>query len=984
MDYDLTRLGSREFEHLTQALAMQVLGPGVQTFGDGPDGGREAEFHGPVAYPVPAPNGPWVGHGVLHAKFLQRPRDTARDTGWFLSQVRSELRQWANLKSKRRREGALPDYLLFSTNVVLSADPEVGGIDLFERTARELIEELKLPVKDVKVWHFDQICRYLDLYPTIRQTYAALTTAGDVLFRLREFLDGTAAELGELLANHSAKELASDQWVKLGQAGEADNQRLPLAELAIDPFASYVTSEGDHESVALVKHVLRHGDSVLRPSRRGANQAPHIAIIGGPGQGKSTVSQIICQAYRVALLKDTKGRLDAETTDIVTTFEDEMGRIGLAVPAARRWPVRINLSEYADAVSGGELVSVLRYLASAISRRTPDVTPNQLRAWLRSWPWLVVFDGLDEVASAQARDTVMDRVNDFLLDAASVDADLLVVATSRPQGYREEFSPHRYLHMRLEALAVEEAVSYAAQLTQLRHRGDPDTAERVLLRLEEAAEEDLTARLMGTPLQVTIMAILLERRERVPQERYRLFLDYYQTIYNREASKSGAVARLIDEHRAAINHLHERVGLFLQARSERMGDSDAALPRAEVSLIIQSHLREEGFSDDDVRSLSTQIVDAAMRRLILLVPRKEESVGFDVRSLQEFMAARAIVTEDLNETSEFLLAIARSVHWRNTWLLAAGVIFNERPAARDRLLNLLDDIQYVDEISFFIKPGALLAVELIADDVAAKAPRFLRRLTQQALELLEEPLDEFETDDLSDALWKAGGADTPCRQAIERAVVKNVAAGGHGAANTLATLGVAWEGKTGPLAYQVRKIVEQAGERTDDLASQLGAKWLWPSYLVPLVNEGKIGVAVRDLSEVLRPYLESVEEAEFHSVFQPLLADVRVGFTEVMPDREVALNARHTGGSQTPAAFYLRRPGVTEKLIAGADRIPIELWMVRYQIRQVVQRYIERDPVDLSPFRASNHFQDLYAVMGGRGAGLDVAGANLGHLDADE
>jgi hypothetical protein len=33
VDLDLTRLGDREFEHLSQALALQVLGPGVSVLG---------------------------------------------------------------------------------------------------------------------------------------------------------------------------------------------------------------------------------------------------------------------------------------------------------------------------------------------------------------------------------------------------------------------------------------------------------------------------------------------------------------------------------------------------------------------------------------------------------------------------------------------------------------------------------------------------------------------------------------------------------------------------------------------------------------------------------------------------------------------------------------------------------------------------------------------------------------------------------------
>ncbi|MGW3312196.1 NACHT domain-containing protein [Streptomyces sp. NPDC001073] len=945
MDYDLTRLGSREFEHLSQALAINILGPAVQIFGDGPDGGREAAFRGELQYPLPDPGGLWNGHGVLQAKFLQRPRGTTHDTAWFLNSVRAELRQWANPQSKRAREGAIPEYLLFCTNVVLSPDPDTGGIDSFKRTADELIKELQLPIRDVRVWHFDQICRYLDAHPSIRQTYSGLVTSGDVLFRLREIFEGPAGELGELLANHSSKELATDQWVRLGQAGEADNQRLPLAELAIDPTASYVTSDGNHEFVAVVQHLISHGDTVLSPSGN-FNGPRHIALIGGPGQGKSTVGQILCQAYRATLLEGAAGRLDDETKEILTTFTDEMKRMGLSVPAARRWPVRINLSEYADAVAGGQVISILRYLSEVISRRTPDIGASQLRSWLRTWPWLLVLDGLDEVASTQARDIVMERVNDFLMEATSVDADLLVVATSRPQGYREEFSPQRYIHMRLEPMAAEDAVSYAAQLAQLRHQGDPETAERVLRRLEEAAEEDLTARLMTTPLQVTIMAILLERRERVPQQRYRLFYDYYQAVYNREASKSGSTARLIDDHRNAINYLHERAGLLLQVKSEKDGESDASLSRAELFNVIETHLRSEGFDDAASSALATRMVDAAMRRLILLVPRKQDSVGFDVRSLQEFMAARAMVSKNSEELSGLLAATATSAHWRNTWLLAAGQIFHERPGLRDRLIVLLDEIQAESEISLFTKPGSSLAVGLLLDGVAAQAPRFLRALTKTALELLEEPLDEFESFDLCEALWNVADSDIASRRLIERVMDKNVEAGGYRATNTLFTAGVNWENRTGPLAYRVRKIVERVSRNKNELAYLLGGEFMWPNRLMAAINAGEIEFEQRPLLEVLKTYLRPFARERFNGMYEETFEGDFLGFTRVATGHHVALQFQHSMVTGS-AVSILSSPQAAEELVFAAETLPVEMWQLKYQIRLILQAAQEREPVNL-------------------------------------
>lgn len=118
MDYDLTRLGSREFEHLSQALTLKVLGPGVSVFGDGPDGGREATFEGPMRFPEPGKS--WGGYGIVQAKFKQRPAGDGKDAAWLLGQVQAELERWADPTSKRVRHGRPPRYVLFTTNVVLS------------------------------------------------------------------------------------------------------------------------------------------------------------------------------------------------------------------------------------------------------------------------------------------------------------------------------------------------------------------------------------------------------------------------------------------------------------------------------------------------------------------------------------------------------------------------------------------------------------------------------------------------------------------------------------------------------------------------------------------------------------------------------------------------------------------------------------------------------------------------------------------------
>jgi len=130
-----------------------------------------------------------------------------------------------------------------------------------------------------------------------------------------------------------------------------------------------------------------------------------------------------------------------------------------------------------------------------------------LDAVLLRGPWLLVLDGLDEVSAASSRDGVMAAVGAFLERYGA--APHLVVATSRPQGYGGELAG--YTHLRLAPLSRARALWYAQDLVAQWYPDDASTRAKLLERLLVASRDGGTARLMQTPLQVTIMAALLLR-----------------------------------------------------------------------------------------------------------------------------------------------------------------------------------------------------------------------------------------------------------------------------------------------------------------------------------------------------------------------------------------------------------------------------------------------------------------------------------------
>ncbi|MEV8419428.1 tetratricopeptide repeat protein [Streptomyces niveus] len=190
-DYVLTGLGAQRFEELSQALVLQTLGASVEIFGDGPDGGREATFEGLTDFPNP--DTPWTGYGVLQAKFRSRPEGPGKDADWLIAHIKSELDAWGDPASNRVRRGRLPDYLLITTNVVLSAVPGSGGIDRVHEALRERVNQLNLPFKGWEVWHYDKICRLLDNNEDVRRANADAVLPGDVLARMQAQLQGLEA-----------------------------------------------------------------------------------------------------------------------------------------------------------------------------------------------------------------------------------------------------------------------------------------------------------------------------------------------------------------------------------------------------------------------------------------------------------------------------------------------------------------------------------------------------------------------------------------------------------------------------------------------------------------------------------------------------------------------------------------------------------------------------------------------------------------------
>ncbi|HEU4943824.1 MAG TPA: hypothetical protein VFT10_01540, partial [Solirubrobacterales bacterium] len=339
MDYDLSRLNSRSFEQLVQALSTKVIAPGMVSFGDGPDGGRDAGYVGAVPYPSQAE--PWDGVIVVQAKFRQRTQGTKVDTAWALEQLQSELETSFDPESTRVK----PTHYIFATNVALSSVPKVGGKDQLSTLARS-----RFPLDGFQIWDHDQICTYLDAHEDVRRAFLGYICPGDVLADVAKHVGEEAPDFDEIIINFVAKELLSDQYAKLEQAGRVADEEIPIARVFVD-LPVLPTPAHPASPIELTEEILSIAGERLGPHSRPPTEAfaeytehsdghrGRLVLVGGPGQGKTTAGQFVCQLFRTSLLQSRDpASIAPEARSVMDSMAAQCEEDDIPLPSVRRFP----------------------------------------------------------------------------------------------------------------------------------------------------------------------------------------------------------------------------------------------------------------------------------------------------------------------------------------------------------------------------------------------------------------------------------------------------------------------------------------------------------------------------------------------------------------------------------------------------------------------------------------------------------------------
>ena len=472
-------------------------------------------------------------------------------------------------------------------------------------------------------------------------------------------------------------------------------------------------------------------------SRKERLQSPgKTLVVGGPGQGKSTITQYICQVHRAKILCESGSALAPATRQAV----DQLFSVNSISQELKRsrTPFYVKLSNFAAELEKSDFYSLVNHLTKEISRPEHPFSAVDLRNWMQSEPYIVILDGLDEVPTSANREQIIAAIQDFISEIMHYDADVMVLTTTRPQGYEDELKDSGFESLYLRPLSQARGLRLAKRLTESLYPDNGDIGRQILDRLATGMQNAATARLMQSPLQVTIMTLLVDQIGEPPRERWRLFDEYHRIVLKREVGKKTPISEVLSKYRSDIQAVHNSAAIHLQRASAKAGTTDSRMSVPEFDLILKERLEREGHAADEVERSSKTLCEAALDRLVLLTQVTNETIGFDVRSLQEFFAANFLCELEDAQMRLALKEIAPHPFWRNTFLFAASRIFSIEERRRDMIIGILEELnQHEDgEYAEICLPGSRLAIELIGEGIADGNPQFQRRLTGIALRML--------------------------------------------------------------------------------------------------------------------------------------------------------------------------------------------------------------------------------------------------------
>ena len=738
MQYDLNQLGDpTQFQRLVNALLTARFGDDVRltplrgadnaSDGETAPGNPYMEFHytpNAVSPSSPLVAPPRPGRYLFQSKYHSTTEHRLSDLRAVVVREFGEELQGAVLDRTDRQD---VNYFFVVTN--LSASKE--AIAKVDDLRRRLLGGTRTLHADV--WWRERITALLDWSPDLWLGFPQLFPGG-VAPLLAHALNRASEGLSRTFRLAISAQYKRDSIVKFRQV-ELEQQLFnlfvdldveifvdradPLGPSGTGPHHIFHSREVDPTSPFRTTRPYRMSDTALQLLLDDSLGIPRLLLEGGPGQGKSTITQMAAQVYRQKLLPDSA--------------EDISGGSDWNSLCKARLPVRLVLREFAEWLVDNADGTLDQYIAHVIGRDSggASVAVEQVHAFVERSSVILLLDGLDEIGSDSLRDRVLDRIMETVTRFdEDLHADLRVVLTTRPPalaGRRQKL--RGFTRIVLAPMNTRRIDEYLARWLSAQIDAESERL-RIRTSFEGRRHDPHVEALARNPMQLSVLLqFIYLKGEAFPDRRAELYRDYFQIVIDRDVEKSPELR----ENRDLVEGLHSFLGFHLHGATE-IDEGRRAWTRKEVIGLSDRWLQEEGHGDGAAR----RFFALGEERFGLIVAVSGEgddtTYGFEVQPIQEYFAASYISNRLPNGTAHdvFELLVHRP-YWREVALFLAGL---RRPNEK---ADLVARAKEADRLAprGWRQNGRAIVLQLLREGVLQQPRHVLREAMDFIVDLLD-------------------------------------------------------------------------------------------------------------------------------------------------------------------------------------------------------------------------------------------------------
>lgn len=401
-------------------------------------------------------------------------------------------------------------------------------------------------------------------------------------------------------------------------------------------------------------------------------------LVGGPGQGKSTLLQYVCQFHRSRLLDKNEYSGDGDTLDLSE--------------AQPRYPIRVDLRKYAEwarsdasrrrgpqqnqgdrarrtqrarrapATEEDQWRTIEEYLARDITTRAATgstFTVKELATMVSTRSVLIALDGLDEIADLKERERVSDYAVHLNSRLQGIAKDLVVLVATRPGGTTPQlWSSAEFPRLDLLPLSQGLRLQYLHRWCKVAGFGSDKTDEMQREFMKSAALPHIRD-LAAYPMQLAILLHMLYKQQIMPEKRTKLYDQYFDAFLTREQAHDKEP--LLATERPLIERVHAYLGWYIQTETEA-GRCSGSITGATLRRELRKFLADR----DGGKRLADKLFDAFTTRMLCLNAREHDSYQFEVQTLREYFTAVHIFEQtDTSLRDGILTAMLRRPYWSN-------------------------------------------------------------------------------------------------------------------------------------------------------------------------------------------------------------------------------------------------------------------------------------------------------------------------------